>query len=695
MASFKSMALLALAAGVASSPVATPTKGEAACAAIASMQKEYKASYAAEHPHAKATPMMSAPVALATECLNSVPINRKVALQQLTGVQRYVQFQTTLSFLKNPPANDSYQAPGSIDIVGLITDLSHKVRSKEVTQEYDFELKLRNIFASANDGHFTGTMGGILAIQFDAPFDIISVSKDGKGLPEIYQAIISQGVLQPVGSPISTIDGMPVKDYLNKIAFGTGLQSPDARYNGLFPTKGLQGKVLNDGFFRHRRRYPGADGFSVTYANGTKQDYQFTATIAGDFQNVTDAASFYDVFVKGGQLLNTPADPKCGSAGSKGRARMGKRYTAWRSAEAQTTPEGVTPNATDNDIFAGYFLKSGTAVIQLTSFEPECWNDVPVTIKAIQKFLQTCRQKGAKSLIVDVTNNGGGYIMMGYDLFMQLFPQTLPYSGQRNRECPAGVIEAKAFADLSFDHLAALANSNNSDTAAVASAASWSNWAYSVNLNDDYKPFKNAKELIGPQHVNNDRFSNLWRFNVTEPIFGLGVENYNAENLTQPFAAENIIVMTDGQCSSTCSTFSEFMQTQGKVRSVAIGGIPNPGRGMPLVGGVRGSEILSYSNLLDSANAVGHFSPTTDSSEISSRNRDLPQKLPLPISGNVNSLDNVRKGYTTPLQFVEEFATCRMFHTKETVGSIEALWNAVDDAAFGSGKGCAVGSLKN
>ncbi|KAF3929061.1 hypothetical protein ABW20_dc0104546 [Dactylellina cionopaga] len=702
MASFKSVALLALAAGsVSASPIApTRTTGEGACAAIASMQIAYKASYAAQHPGATATPMMTAPVALATECLYSVPLNRKVALEQLTGIQRYVQFQSTLGFLKNPPPEDGFQAPQGMDIVGLINDLSHRVRAKEITKEYDFELKLRSIFASANDGHFTGTMGGLLAIQFDAPFDIASVSKDGLSLPEIYQAVLNpSGDLEAVGSPIITIDGLNVTEYLNKIAFGTGLQSPDARYNGLFPSRGLQGTVLNDGFFRHRRRYPGKDSFSVRFANGTTQDFDFTASIAGNFQNVTDATSFYNTFVKKGQMLNTPPNPRCGAEGALNhKARMAKRQSAWKMEEPMSGPHAeLKPEIKDKGgIFAGYFLKSDTAVIQLLAFAPECWTDVPETIASIQKFLDLCRQRKAKKLIIDITNNGGGYIMMGYDLFMQLFPQTLPYSGQRNRANAGGLIEARAFADMSFGKLAALADSKNATISNLAFAATWSNWAHSVILDQDYKPFRDAKQLMGPVRVNRDSYSALWRFNATEPIFGLGVEDYSKKaGLTQPFEAENIILLTDGQCSSTCSTFSEFMVAQKGIKSVAVGGIPIPGRGMPLVGGVRGSEILSFKNLLDSAKAVNMFSPTTESEELSSRRRDLPQQLPLPISGNVNSLDNVRKGHTAPLQFIEEPATCRMFYTPKTLASIEALWESIDDAAFGSGKGCAVGSLKN
>ncbi|KAK6334212.1 hypothetical protein TWF696_002713 [Orbilia brochopaga] len=704
MAPLRSAVWLAIAATAAasSSPVArdaTPT-GEAACGAIASMQAAYLASYAAQNPGATYTPLMTAPVAMATECLYSVPINRKIALEQMSGMERYVHFQSTLAFLKNPPKEDSFQAPGPLDLIAQIKELSHRVRAKEITKEYEWELLLRSIFANANDGHLTGALGALFSIQFMAPFDIVSVSKDGTSLPEIYRATVANGQLEPVGPAIVEIDGQPVIDYLNKIAFGNGLQSPHARFNSLFPGKGLRGGVLNNGYFRNRRRYPGKDGFSVKFADGTTQDFQFYATIVGDFRRVKDAASFYDVFVKGGQMLRTAANPRCGSDSDKSipprPERMGKKPDTWRLPEESRVvndPEGdLQPVMQDaGGIFAGFFLKSDTAVIQLLSFAPECWSDVPATIRTISNFLDMCRQKGITKLILDITNNGGGYIMMGYDLFMQLFPNTLPYSGQRIRANPGGLIEAEAYSHLSFKDLQALAY--NGSTSWLAYAATWSNWAYAVDLDHEYKPFSSADDLVGHVKVNNDRYSEIWRFNVTEPIFGLGVQDYLSQPLKPVFKPENIVVLSDSRCSSTCSTFSEFIQTQKGVKSVAVGGIP-VARGQPLVGGVRGTEILSFKNLLDAARAVDILSPTQDPEEQSRRRRDLPKPLPLPISGNVNSLDNVRIGQTTPLQFVEDYATCRMFYTPKTLASINAMWEAVDDAAWGSGKGCVFGSLQ-
>lgn len=48
-------------------------------------------------------------------------------------------------------------------------------------------------------------------------------------------------------------------------------------------------------------------------------------------------------------------------------------------------------------------------------------------------FINEAVARGKKKLIIDVSANGGGTILQGYDLFKQLFPQILPYGATRFR----------------------------------------------------------------------------------------------------------------------------------------------------------------------------------------------------------------------------------------------------------------------
>jgi hypothetical protein len=74
---------------------------------------------------------------------------------------------------------------------------------------------------------------------------------------------------------------------------------------------------------------------------------------------------------------------------------------------------------------------------------------------------------------------------------------------------------------------------------------------------------------------------------TSDPNTGLGftVTGYlDRTNFTQPFAAEDIIMLYDGFCASTCASFSEFMRTQAGVKSIAMGGRPND-RQIQAIGG--------------------------------------------------------------------------------------------------------------
>lgn len=63
----------------------------------------------------------------------------------------------------------------------------------------------------------------------------------------------------------------------------------------------------------------------------------------------------------------------------------------------------------------------------------------------------------------------------------------------------------------------------------------------------------------------------------------------------QPFEAENIVVVYDGYCASTCTIFSEFMRQQAGVKTVALGGRPTKDI-IQAVGGVKGTNVRHYAS---------------------------------------------------------------------------------------------------
>ena len=116
-------------------------------------------------------------------CLITVPFNQTVATQFLKYYKDSLEFQSTLTYLKNPPS--SYQQPG-VDILGGLDRIQRDVDTGVFDNQYDFELEVQNLVFSAHDSHLYLLAGATSIFSFGSPFYITSVSVDGQAPPQIY-----------------------------------------------------------------------------------------------------------------------------------------------------------------------------------------------------------------------------------------------------------------------------------------------------------------------------------------------------------------------------------------------------------------------------------------------------------------------------------------------------------------------------
>jgi hypothetical protein len=84
-----------------------------------------------------------------------------------------------------------------------------------------------------------------------------------------------------------------------------------------------------------------------------------------------------------------------------------------------------------------------------------------------------------------------------------------------------------------------------------------------------------------------DSFSNILRYDLSDPnlssldepgaslvMTGCG----SRSNFTnRPFAPQDIVILTDGFCGSTCALFVEMMTVQAGVKVIVLGGCPQNG----------------------------------------------------------------------------------------------------------------------
>lgn len=425
----------------------------------------------------------------------------------------------------------------------------------------------------------------------------------------------------------------------------------------------------------HIIRYPGPNT-TFTFENGTFLDLENIAYVKGNFNSVTDGESFYNQF----------CNPELsGSA-------LHSKLVVNDGIVAPGYPEPVVTS--DDSIISGYYLEGegfeDVAVISLLAFESES----PVEFqKVADDFFADAVATGKKKLVVDLSANGGGYILQGFDLFRQLFPHTVQEDYTRFRENDYFLDIAQIISDsIPEDY-----DPNTASYSVIADYETFLNYRYDYNFTG--QPFSTFEDKFAPQIFKGDPYTSLIRWNFNDPLttsndtfgFGTDITGYGSRtNFTQPFEAENIILLYDGYCASTCTLFSEFMRLQGGVKSIAFGGRPNtnPIQG---IGGIKGAQILGFDSIYSIAQEAIEL--TEDKEKISRLNNLTSLPLARSSSTGANVRDNITPDHVEdglPAQFVFEEADCRLFYTLDTINDVRALWKNAAAAAW-NGAECVAG----
>jgi len=173
-------------------------------------------------------------------------------------------------------------------------------------------------------------------------------------------------------------------------------------------------------------------------------------------------------------------------------------------------------------------------------------------------------------------------------------------------------------------------------------------------------------------------------------VFGYGPNS--AADATPAYAADDIIILTDTICDSSCTLFVEMMHHEAGVRVVAAGGRPVPGP-MQAASGSRGAAIYSTDDLDSDVEFAQEIIEFDDSSAnpyfLPNRTTELTFSITF---ASINLRDQVRPNETTPLQFAYEAADCRIFYTPKTFYNYSALWQYAADAIWTNPSLCVNGS---
>ncbi|OJD30635.1 peptidase s41 family protein [Diplodia corticola] len=684
-----------------------------------------------------ATPTV--PADLAYECINSVPINQTAALNLIKTARPYWEWQSTLAYLKDPPAEYAEKIQDPIDVFAELDALEASVANGTITKEYEFGYTLYRIMQRTHDGHFVyvpDSVGGIF--NFGRPIPLVSVSDDGASAPKPYAypdvlaAVLNNATFTP--SAISQIDGEPAAAWLEAWSQYGSLQDRDALYNNVFyelavVSLGTSGSGMGTftGGGRGRWVYPGPTT-TLSFENGTAHTMQNFAKVLVPFDGVDSGESLYAAF------FTTPSDTSFhnGEPSSSAAATSTTSSTASATSTTTTTstpapgyPPPVIRQA--NNLIGGYYLPApytSVAVLSVPSFVGS--SQQAAFQSTARSFLAAARAAGKTKLVVDVSANGGGTILLGYDLFKQLFPSIDAFAAaDRARAVEAlGVVGGKfseVAAGVERVYVGEEGEGGNATLYELEVDVVSTYLNYRTDERVDGKAFGSWGEKFGPVEGHGDEYTELSRWNLSDVLTpynsgGVWVTGYGegaGENATQPFRAEDVVVMTDGYCASTCTIFSRLMQDLAGVKHIAMGGrspsssTSSSSSAAPIiqaVGGVKGTnnwpwDFIQYNVALaySYANATerAHF----DTTALADYNDQTPfLRAAAGTSYNVNFRDGIKKDDLvdrTPLQFVYEPADCRVYWTKEMTVDVTAAWKAVADSAWGLGgeSRCVAGGL--
>ena len=111
-------------------PYPTSTTSLSACASVAQL--------AAADP--AATPII--PAGIAYECITSVPFNSSAASELLTSIRPYLDWQSTVDYIRDPPAEYAEKIQAPYDFYAEFDRISEKAESNGYENEYEFGFDL-------------------------------------------------------------------------------------------------------------------------------------------------------------------------------------------------------------------------------------------------------------------------------------------------------------------------------------------------------------------------------------------------------------------------------------------------------------------------------------------------------------------------------------------------------------------------
>ncbi|KAF9987702.1 hypothetical protein BGZ75_000229 [Mortierella antarctica] len=503
------------------------------------------------------------PYSLAKGCYEMFPFDSRIRDSTLRSVHANLEsFYVFYDIAKSPPPlENSDLSPVDLSL-SLMT-----LGNMTFPTDYAFHSDLAQLIAQLQDPHTTYKSMCYQQFQFIQPLSTYGVYENERQQVKIATVL---NELDPrlgkalVDCEVTHIDGSPAFEVVSEFA-RTKSYSKD------------HGVRLNKAFsyLAHDRTGSAYD----RYALGT---FAQRSTIPPN-ATVEYKISCESKMIKAGSATNpsAPAETTIELAWSALDATMAP-YSNARSYRKQfcaddsiqtvkkfvldsASPDDFSPakahlhggHAKSRELFRGpyasfHMLSDGnTAIFRLGTESPDKMDTSRNTFYSnIDDGFAAMAAAGATKLIIDLQNNSGGIICWGRYVLQTLFPHTIdaPYIYNLRASPLAQALARATFANNDQDIESPYMGLVDPDTG--------------DELNDDSWMIP-GRTLPGREGYFSDQ--------VTDR-YCAAVEDIKGSSDDTPFKAENMIILTNGFCGSTCAVLALQLHERYGVRSVAIGG---------------------------------------------------------------------------------------------------------------------------
>ncbi|KAI0705325.1 hypothetical protein C8Q76DRAFT_683057 [Earliella scabrosa] len=611
----------------------------------------------------------------ALACLKSFPFNETLRQNVLTVVSRVFDFYTFEDFYLNspPPFQDS--------TINIRAELARINRTRYAT-DFDFNQDLYLFTTQLNDGHTRWFPDCFTTFQNLLPAPVVTLEKNGKqGVFVAPDSVEFVNLLGPeftsffdsigfnwqrlAGAQILQIEGMDAFDYATFIAATQSGNYLDlgVRVNSAFSSYRITGNDYSQRFGDIAGpALPVLESLTMKLipVNSTKAEtvkIPFLASYLG--LPFTNKADFWEANCAANDQTNG-IDFKDGSQLSKLSVKKTRKLAKAniRDLSGPKNAVGLPPqfeptlprlNGSEGVIKSYILPDKKTGVMFVGSFEPDDFFQFQTDV---QDTFNEFQSAGLSQLIIDLSNNGGGFVCLGH--FLHAFLTGTKSLGRFQNPGFQSTNRANPLAQKIVASDIALGLNDNFAFYTADNFAFLNNTQMPASFN--YMAPSETRTINGQRFTESQRFGDVCPFIVDIP--------------EEPFfAPEKIAIVGNANCASTCAMFSTLMNERHNTKVAIFGG--KPGLKMQFKG-MAGNQVLEWFDI---------------DSEIKTADlKDDPLAPPdLLVSGDFRH--NWRIAYSfldeaTPIEYKSEPPRFRFAYTVDTYNNPQNLWTFAASKLF-------------